>query len=179
MRVLLTKYDNTSLIIINVPLMTSSLCQLLLVRLYHQSRTTRPRRHSSSLVFWPVCKNKSGTRACKCMWGNIQVASVCEETWRSWSISMRVTTLRQGEIPICMWESMHTTLLYRSNTIVVLPCRCLVSDSRLGVYTVNLCAFYFYRTFGKMTDFLQLHWSSTITINLSLSLHGVLHTAQV
>ncbi len=33
---------------------------------------------------------------------------------------------------------------------------CLLLLVRLGVYTVNLCSFYFYRLIGKLTAFLQL-----------------------
>jgi hypothetical protein len=33
---------------------------------------------------------------------------------------------------------------------------CLLLLVRLGVYTVNLCAFYFYKLIGKLTAFLQL-----------------------
>ena len=33
---------------------------------------------------------------------------------------------------------------------------CLLLLVRLGGYTVNLCAFYFYKLIGKLTAFLQL-----------------------
>ena len=45
-------------------------------------------------------------------------------------------------------------------TIIIVPLTlnplCLLLQLRLGVYTVNLCAFYFCRLIGKLTAFLQL-----------------------
>jgi hypothetical protein len=45
-------------------------------------------------------------------------------------------------------------------TIIIVPLTisplCLLFLVRLGVYTVNLCDFYFYRLIGKLTAFLHL-----------------------
>jgi hypothetical protein len=54
------------------------------------------------------------------------------------------------------------------------PCRlsplCLLLLVRLGVYIVNLCAFYFYKLIGKLTAFLQLQEFSLRNLRLSLRL---------
>ncbi len=46
---------------------------------------------------------------------------------------------------------------YTTNTIIIVPLTLsplyLLLLVRLGVYTVNLCVFYFYKTIGKLTDF--------------------------
>jgi len=71
-----------------------------------------------------------------------------------------------------------------AQTIIIVPLRlsplCRLSLVRLGVYIVNLCAFYFYRLIGKLTAFLQLQEFSlrNLTVRFTTA-RGVLLTAQV
>ena len=55
---------------------------------------------------------------------------------------------------------------------------CLLLQVRLGVYTENLFAFYFYRLIGKLTAYFQIQKFSSAN-QLPLPPHGVLVTGQV
>jgi hypothetical protein len=57
-------------------------------------------------------------------------------------------------LPLKKYDSISLIIIIVPLTISPL---CLLLLVRLGVYTVNLCVFYFYKLIGKVTVFFQLH----------------------